>query len=45
MQIEGVNVIEYGRVANAPSSPNVKKNTMLGAIAGIVIAIAVLVFH
>ena len=45
MQIEGVNVIEYGRVANAPSSPNVKKNTMLGAIAGIVIAIAVLVVN
>lgn len=45
MQIEGVNVIEYGRVANAPSSPNVKKNTMLGAIAGIVIAIAVIVVN
>ena len=45
MQIEGVNVVEYGRVANAPSSPNVKKNTMLGAIAGIVIAIAVLVVN
>ena len=37
MQIEGVNVIEYGRVANAPSSPNVKKNTMLGAIAVLVV--------
>ena len=38
MQIEGVNVIEYGRVATSPSSPNV-----LGAAVGVVLAIAVLV--
>lgn len=43
MQIEGVNVIEYGRVATEPSSPNVKKNTILGAAVGVVVAIAVLV--
>ena len=43
MQIEGVNVIEYGRVATSPSSPNVKKNTVLGAAVGVVLAIAVLV--
>ena len=42
MQIEGVNVIEYGRVATSPSSPNVKKNTVLGAAVGVVLAIAVL---
>lgn len=45
MQIEGVNVIEYGRVATEPSSPNVKKNTLLGAAVGIVLAIAVLVVN
>ena len=43
MQIDGVNVIEYGRVATSPSSPNVKKNTVLGAAVGVVLAIAVLV--
>ncbi len=43
MQIEGVNVIEYGRVATEPSSPNVKKNTILGVAVGVVVAIAVLV--
>lgn len=43
MQIEGVNIIEYGRIAAGPSSPNVKMNVLIGILAGLFIAIAIIV--
>jgi len=38
-----ISATEVPRVATSPSSPNVKKNTVLGAVVGVVLAIAVLV--
>lgn len=45
MKIEGVNIIEYGRQPESPSSPNVKMNTLLGFLVGMFITIAVIVIR
>lgn len=43
MKIEEVNVIESGRIAAAPSSPDVKKNIILGVAVGMLLSIIVIV--
>lgn len=43
MKIEGVNVIEYGRIPSGQSSPNTQKNVMVGVAAGLLLAMAVVV--
>ena len=45
MKIEGVEVIQYGRVPSAPSSPNTTKNAAIGAILGAVAAMAVIIIR
>lgn len=42
MQIDGVNIIEYGNVPAAPSSPNVFKLVLMGIMAGVVISSAII---
>lgn len=43
MQIDGVNIIEYGNIPTAPTSPDIMKITLLGVIAGMFVAIAVII--
>lgn len=43
MQIDDVNIIEYGNVPEKPSEPNVKMITLLGAFAGIFMVCAIVV--
>ena len=43
MQMEMVNIVEYGGLATYPSSPNLTRNIMLGGIVGAFIAIAIIV--
>lgn len=43
MEVVPPKVIEEGVVPSAPTSPNVMKNTMLGALAGLVIAAGIIV--
>jgi capsular polysaccharide biosynthesis protein len=45
MQIEGVNVIQYGQVANKQSSPKVRLNTAIAFVAGIVVISGVFIFQ
>ncbi len=46
MKIEGINVNEAGNLPTFPSSPNLKKNVLLGAVAGVVLsAAAIIVLH
>lgn len=40
MNIEAVNVVDEANIPTAPSSPNVAKNTLLGAIVGVFLAVA-----
>ena len=43
MKIEGVNIIEYGRIPAGQSSPNTKKNTVLGVLVGLFISLFVII--
>ncbi len=43
MRIEGVEIIEYGRVPAGASSPNTMMNTMIGAVLGMLIVVAIVV--
>ena len=43
MQVEAVNVVDEANIPASPSSPNIIKNTILGGVAGIVLAIAIIV--
>ncbi|WP_072524733.1 YveK family protein [Clostridium sp. Marseille-P3244] len=43
MEIDAVNTIEEANLPTAPSSPNVIKNTAIGGILGILLAIAIIV--
>lgn len=43
MEVVPPKVIEEGVVPSAPTSPNVMKNTILGALAGLVIAAGIIV--
>ncbi len=36
----GVSVIDYAKVPNSPSAPNLKKNTLIGALAGFILSFA-----
>lgn len=45
MKIEGVNVIEYGRIPAGPSSPNVKSKAVKGGLAGAMLALVVIVLR
>ncbi|MDO5403656.1 MAG: Wzz/FepE/Etk N-terminal domain-containing protein [Eubacteriales bacterium] len=45
MKIEGVNVIEYGRIPSGQSSPNVKKNVLMGVALGLFISLAVIIIR
>lgn len=43
MALEAVNVVDEADIATSPSSPNVLKNTIIGGLIGVVLAIAVVV--
>lgn len=43
MKVEAVNVVDEAYIPTAPSSPNVLKNTLFGGIAGVAVAIAIIV--
>lgn len=43
MQIGGVNIIEYGNLPEEPSSPDVMKYTVIGALLGIIAAAGLIV--
>lgn len=43
MEMKKVNIIESGNVPIYPSSPNVRKNTILGAVLGLVISVTIIV--
>lgn len=45
MQIEKVNVIEEGNVSTTPISTGIKKNTIIGALMGIVLACAIVIIR
>lgn len=41
VKVGGVNVIDYAKVPSSPSSPNTKKNIMIGLLAGFAVSFAV----
>ncbi len=43
MDIEAVNVVDYANLPEGPISPNVIKNTVIGAFVGIFLAVAIIV--
>ena len=43
MNADSVNTVEEGNLPTSPSSPNVKKNMMLGALLGLVISMGLIV--
>jgi capsular polysaccharide biosynthesis protein len=43
MDLDAVNQIEEGSLPTEPSSPNLKRNTIVGGVAGIVLVVAILV--
>ncbi len=43
MDLEAVNVVDEADISTSPSSPNVAKNTIIGTLIGVVIAMAVIV--
>lgn len=45
MRIEEVNIIEYGRIPGGQSSPNVKKNVIIGVAIGLLLSMAVIVIR
>lgn len=45
MNLEAVNVIDEADLPTAPSSPNVMKNTVIGALIGIVLAMAIIIIR
>lgn len=40
MELEGINIFEYGNIPTSPSSPNVKIYTVMGLLLGAILAIA-----
>jgi capsular polysaccharide biosynthesis protein len=44
MELERINVIEYGNMPLGPSSPNVFKNVLIGGIFGVFLSMAALTF-
>jgi len=40
MNVEAVNIAEYANLPRSPSAPNVRRNTMIGALVGAFLAIA-----
>lgn len=44
MEMEKVNVVEPGDLPTAPSSPNVRKNTMMGGAAGVLLSALIIIF-
>jgi len=45
MKVEAVNVVDEAFIPTAPSSPNIFKNSVLGALFGIVVAIFIIVLR
>lgn len=46
METQGPNILDYGHIAESPSSPNLMKNALLGAIIGFVLSAgAIIVLH
>lgn len=45
MNLEAVNVIDEANLPTAPSSPNVKRNAVLGVLVGIILAMAIVVIR
>lgn len=43
MQLDGANIFEYGNIPTSPSSPSVKKFTVIGILLGIVVSAAVII--
>lgn len=43
MRLDGANIFEYGNIPTSPSSPSVKKYTMIGILLGIIISSAIIV--
>ena len=43
MEMEKVNIVESGNLPTEPSSPNVRKNAMIGGIAGIALSVIVII--
>lgn len=43
MNLEAVNVVDEADIATAPSSPNVVKNTLIGLLLGVILAVAIVV--
>ncbi|MDE7038612.1 MAG: protein-tyrosine kinase, partial [Lachnospiraceae bacterium] len=43
MDAEAVNTVQEGNLATSPSSPNTMKNSLIGGILGVIIAIGVIV--
>lgn len=45
MKVEAVNVVDEAYIPTSPSSPNVFKNTIMGLLAGIMIAVVIIVIR
>jgi len=45
MQIEDVNVVDEANFPSSPASPNIKKNTLIGAMIGILLAAAFVIIR
>ncbi len=45
MEIEKVNIVEQGNLPDQPDGPKVKRNTILGAVMGILLTMLVLIAH
>lgn len=45
MEAESVNVVEEGNLPEKPSSPNVMQNTVIGALLGCFLAVAITLIH
>jgi capsular polysaccharide biosynthesis protein len=46
MEMEKVNIVEYGDIATEPSSPDIKRSTVFGGITGVLItSIVIIVIH
>lgn len=43
METQKPNIMDYGQIATAPSSPSVKKNAIIGGLLGFVIAAAIII--
>ena len=45
MKIEGVNIIEYGKIAEHQSSPHTMKNVFIGLLLGLILSMVVVVLR